>query len=321
MEDTPFTLAQGMFADFVAVIGAIHYGKINGAAGIYVDYTNEWYVDRKYGPNWFDYFFEPSIILNPSLVNPEEVHFNSWVARYGKIGSFSQVVKNQDVLPSNDDNKMDKMFQDFPYPVNGNIGLDKVRSIVYNHIKIKQRVSNKVDKILEMNNIDQNIFLIGLHYRGTDKINVFPYERPPMSYYKYYVNQILKKYQPKQYRIFVATDSSDFIEYVEKIWPNDEAFYLKNNPRLSDYDITARTFYKGGLHKSSSFTPYEKAESAMLDMLLLSKCNYLIKNRSSLSDTSLAFNKDLKYILFFTPSYPVFSTDYEFDQPPDNLEM
>lgn len=302
MEETPFTLAQGMFADWIAVVGALHYGAQHQAAGVRVEYNNPWYVDPEKGPNWWAYFFEPHMTLDASVVDPPETFYNHWLARYGKVGSFSAVVK----VPEEGAVAADDLYAAYPYPINGALSLDEVRVIVKDNIRVKPEISLEVDEIRTGLGIDEDTFLIGIHYRGTDKVINFPFKRPPMHYFEFYVKEVLALYQPEKYKIFVATDSSDFITFAKEIWNESELVFISDSPRLSDSDTKAQGL---GLHRSSMFSAYKKAHSAVIDMLMLSRCSYIIKNRSSLSDTALALGGEIPFTYFMTEDFPVYNSD------------
>lgn len=312
MPDTFFgTKAQGMFADWIAVVGAMRYGLMHGAAGVRVDYESPFYVDKDRGANWFSYFFEPVILLDSSAEagDREEEHFDKWVARYGKVGSFSQLVVNKGSLPKSDP------FSLFPYPVNGVVSLEEVRLLVSNFITIKPEIVEKVNTQWDIiTEGDDELFVIGVHCRGTDKVINYPYSLPPYEFYDFYVQEILAMHKPDKWKVFVASDELEFIKYADDTW-GSKCIYLDDVPRMSRDDPDARS---NGVHKSPKFlsSPYEKAESAILDMLLLARSSYLIKNRSSLSDTALAFNPSLEYVFILGAHAPVYSTENMPMQPP-----
>jgi hypothetical protein len=85
-----------------------------------------------------------------------------------------------------------------------------------------------------------------------------------------------------------------------------QIFYWPESPRMSVLDSEAN---EGGTHKSDKFTPYQKAESAIIDCLLLAKSSYLIKNKSSLSDVSLGFNPTINWTQIISDKHPVYSSD------------
>ena len=94
MQDHPWLglMKQGMFSDFIAVVGAVKFGLEHGATGVRVAYSNPMYNDPARSPpdNYWEYFFESDITLKDSdkFSTPEETHFNRRLARFGLYGSF-----------------------------------------------------------------------------------------------------------------------------------------------------------------------------------------------------------------------------------------
>lgn len=56
-----------MFADFLAVIGALIYAERHNAAGVRVVFTTPFYVDENRGSNYWAYFFEPLMLMKPGI--------------------------------------------------------------------------------------------------------------------------------------------------------------------------------------------------------------------------------------------------------------
>ena len=82
----------------------------------------------------------------------------------------------------------------------------------------------------------------------------------------------------------MATDELEVTGWLQQRFPRLKIFFLDNAPRLSSADSVAT---EGGTHKSARFSPELKAESGVLDCLLLASTDYIIKNRSSLSEVAL----------------------------------
>ena len=349
MPETLVTKAQGMFADFLAVIGALKYGLAHSAAALYVHYDNPFYLDLKRGNNWWAYFFEPVMPLKyetpkatslpngssdskKSVVyragefttrNPTgDVHFQSYNARFGQIGSFSQVVtkgvgieedpavRKTNFGTNNDGSGVAGMFREYPYPVNGGLGLEDVRKIVQNHIQVRPHITEKVSHILRQElKIGEDEFIIGLHYRGLDKIDAYPFVPVPVDLYRQVVASVVDIYKPAKWRVYLATDTQDFVDWAKMVWGDKVA--VRDIARIKLDDVE---YQPDGtpvpLHKTGKVAPYDKAEGAVIDMLVLAACDYIVKNRSSLSDTSLAFmTRNQNYTFLLGPSDPVYSSD------------
>ncbi len=308
MPETLFTRAQGMFADFLAVVGAVHYARTHNAAGVRVYFDNAFYVDKERGPNWWAYFFEPVMTLRPEIEKPEETHFVRWLSRFGVFGSFSQVVTKLEHKPTKEEIKTNP-FAKFPYPVNGALSIEAVRELVQKHMKLQPSAVKTVNDI-RATMFAPGDFVIGVHYRGLDKIDAYPFVPAPPDLFRAAVTNVLELYKPgPNFKIYVASDTADFIDFAKAHWGADRIRYL-DVPRIYVKDVQ---YQPDGtpvpLHKDKSISPFVKGQSAILDMLLLSTCNFIVKNRSSLSDASLAFARPINYTFILGPEDPVYSSD------------
>jgi hypothetical protein len=345
MPETLVTRAQGMFADFLAVIGALKYGLAHKAAAVHVHYDNPFYLDKARGDNWWAYFFDPVMPLQyptapvgthgafplvsaspaasaaVTLPSDGDVHYTSYNARFGRIGSFSQVVtkgtgieedpalRPLPVGTRNDGSGVNGLYYQFPYPVNGGLGLEDVRKVVQAHVKVVPEVKEKVKSILKEVGIEDGDFVIGLHYRGLDKIDAYPFVPVPVDLYRQVVTAVVDLYKPASWKVYIATDTQDFVEWAKTVWGDHVAVRDISRIKLDDIE-----YQQDGtpmpLHKSEKVKPYDKAEGAVVDMLVLAACDYIVKNRSSLSDTSLAFmDRGQHYTFLLGPNDPVYSSD------------
>jgi len=320
MSDTLFTRAQGMFAEFTAAVGALHYGVAHGAAALTVDFRTAFYVDEQRGPNWFAYFFEPTMRLNlpptARIDSVPEVRYDAWLARFGRLGSFAQVMtKGAGPGTASDAGAataapVDPDFVNYPFPVNGAVSLDRMRSLVQTYVKPLPSLTAQVDAVWRDElGLKPGEFVIGLHYRGLDKIDAYPFVPAPPGLFQATVAHVLALYKPAQWRVYLATDTADFVDWAREIW--GERLAVRDIARISlkdiKYDVDGTPI---PLHKTRSVPAYERAEGAVVDMMLLARTNYLIKNRSSLSDTALAFAPaGTNYTFILGPDDPVYSSD------------
>ena len=273
---------QGLFAEFFAVLGALEYAEKNEAAAVSVFFNTDIYLDKEHGNNWWAYFFEPVMILNPEIKKPGKRKFNKIYRYFGPHGWQYSWIKALRIKHTSRE----------PYPMNNGEECKHVGRLTKDYIRVKPHLIEKTEQFWHSHN-SENLFTIGIHYRGTDKKVLYPYVSPSYTVFNDYINRVLEKYRPSGYRIFVASDELEFIDWImEK--HGDHIFFWEDAPRLSSQDPEAS---KGGTHKSSLFSNYKKGETAVIDCLLLSRCSYLIKNRSSLSDASMAFNPKLEWTM------------------------
>lgn len=312
MDDTPFTAIQGAFSDFQAGVGAIFYGMDHNAAAVQLYYNNRLYVDNEHGDNYWNYFWKSDTFILDNKYNDKKfsktVYFDGWLARYGKLGSFTR-----DVIGH-------KRVKSIPYPMQPYRSIAEVSYVVNKYIQPHDWIVDDINSFINQH-WPSNAFIIGVHYRGTDKVDAYPYKHPSFSVFDYYVQQVNSVYNGdnKPIHIFIATDSSDFIDWAILLYGSDRISYIVDSPRLSGNDVEA---LKSGTHKNNKFSNYQKGLSSVLDCLLLSRTNYLIKNRSGLSDVSIWFAgpDKLKFTMILGENDPVYHLENnKLLQPPKEL--
>jgi hypothetical protein len=151
---------------------------------------------------------------------------------------------------------------------------------IQKYIHIKPEISKIVDDF-HRNHLAGN-FVISVHYRGTDK---FTEEAPFISYEQVvkHINRIISSNMKKNFKIFIATDEANFIYFMkdlygDKVCYNEDAFRSTDGEplHLGKYD-----HYKCGL-------------DALIDCLLLSRGDYLIRTSSNLSCWSTYLNPHMR---------------------------
>jgi hypothetical protein len=123
-----------------------------------------------------------------------------------------------------------------------------------------------------------------VHIRGTD----FAYAEPtePSSYFRT-IDDLVRRNQIESFRVFLATDQSQFVD----------AFSREFGERLITYSSTRSTSdVPAFLFRDMS--PYKKGEDVLMDILLLGKCDFLVKGVSAVGEYALWFNPDLDCVDF-----------------------
>jgi hypothetical protein len=309
MQETIFdTRPQGAFSDFMSVIGAILYAQFHGAAAVKVYYNNPLYVEPERGDNYFDYFYESSLILLKPYIDLSArpaVHFNSYFGRLGVLGAFSRFAIG---YHRNEDN---------PFPVRAYRPLLDLHYAVKDRVKPRKFLLDMADEFVEKELWGgpraalrtSDAFVLGVHFRGTDKKIAYPYSAPSYAVFDYAIQQTLRAYaidRQRSWVIFCATDETEFAEWMTQRYGARVAM-LQSSPRLTKHDTTPLKY--AGVHKSSKYSNYDKGLYGMLDMLLLSRTHFLIKNRSSVSDVALIFNPFRNYTFVLSKNDPVLCTD------------
>jgi hypothetical protein len=172
----------GFFSIFCSVIGAVDHFVKKEKCSLEVDLETEGcYYERKRGPNWWSYYFDS---LLPSKA-PE---------------------KNKIIISSSD-------CYHLAFYTEEKLSRQQAFQIIRDHITIKPEIVKSVTEFVKRN-LFSSFFMVGVHYRGTDKSSEAP--RILYSQVEKTVRQILERKSEKEYRLFVATDEQPFIQFMEE---------------------------------------------------------------------------------------------------------
>ena len=242
---------SGLFSEFAAVLGALeHYEKWQKIyAGLRVDFVDQGlYYDSAHGENWWEYYFERIDLGSAD-------------------GAVTRIVS-------------DRLHDIFAYRIS-RLSREHGFALIDRYIDPKPHLRRMIEAYMcEHFGAD---FVIGIHYRGTDKWEDAP--RVPYAEVGDAIMHVVKSRTSGRYKLFVATDENVFLAYMLEHYPG--AVLYRDMFRSVDgrpIDVVN----EDGNHK--------KGEDAVLDCLLLSKCHYLIRTASNLSLCSILFNPDLPEI-------------------------
>lgn len=91
--------------------------------------------------------------------------------------------------------------------------------------------------------------------------------------------------------VFVATDSPAFLASIRERWPASNLKYRTDV--LRDERNVAFARGRGGGQGGGSGRGYQKGEDVLLDMLLLSRCDWLLHAASGVAEFAIYFNPQL----------------------------
>ena len=225
--------------------------------------TSPQYVDRRRGPDWFDYFF-----TNLQLSTEDREKVRRGLVPVCRIEGIRQLGLPEDYDPQ--------------------LNLENATYLVRKHIGIKPDVLQRVDAFVERHFTSKPV--LGIHYRGTDKRA----EAPPVSYdqVRESIDGFLSRHSECQC-LFVSSDEQRFVDFLEKEYGQ--------TLRVIYHDDHERSTTQIAVHRSRSGDRFRKAEEAVVNCLLLSRCHALIKTASFLSAWSKLFNPDLPVLLLNPP--------------------
>ena len=200
---------------------------------------------------------------------------NAWNYYFESLNTYSldEVYKSKNVLISSD-----QFYNFFYYNIETE---EKLIKILQKDIKIKKnlyKIFLRLSKKFEKKNT------LGIHFRGTS------YKKSqghPLPATKKQMLDITKKVISKNKIdiIFLVTEEKDYLEYFKKEFP-EKLFFLKSSFRSNKND--AFKIYPRILHR------YKLGREALLETLLLSKCDHFIYLCSNISSAAISFNLNNK---------------------------
>tara|TARA_B100000989_G_scaffold209828_1_gene159139 strand:+ start:2079 stop:3089 length:1011 start_codon:yes stop_codon:yes gene_type:complete len=196
---------------------------------------------------------------------------NAWEYYFEKLNNFSleEVYKSKNVLITSD-----KFFHFFTY----NIDLDdQMVKLLQKQIKINKILYKSYERI---SNIFRGKKILGIHFRGTS------YKRSPGHPFPATKKQMLEITEnllknEKIDKIFLVTEEQNYLDFFEKKFPN-RIIHIKCCYRSNKND--AFEIYPRDRHR------YKLGREALLETLLLSKCDYFIYLCSNISSAAISFN-------------------------------
>ena len=238
---------SGLFSQFCSVVGLLTcYDKAPAAAGISIDFgTTGFYFSPEKGPNWWSYYFEPIVFGNRDQAQVVEItpEQSASLAFYCLTSSPEQ--SNQ---------------------------------MITKYVRVRPAIQAQVQSFIQA--YFKNFFVLGVHYRGTDKFG----EAPQISYQNIAkeVDSLLRATAGNK-RIFIATDEQSFLDFMKARYGT-----------LVVCQEMYRSSNGAPLHYGHQQDKYKSGLEAVLDCLLLSNCNVLFKTASNLSACSVMFNPKIK---------------------------
>lgn len=159
----------------------------------------------------------------------------------------------------------------------------KLGFLLSQHFELNKPIKLKIDNFV--NEHFKDVFVIGLHYRGTDKVLGKNKESVRIDYE--FIDSILEKIIQYNFpfKLFIATDEKGIVDFIK----------LKTN-LIVCYSEVSRSIDGIPLHSNTNRVPDDVGLEALIDAVLLSKCDFLLRTDSNLSRASEFFNPNLPSI-------------------------
>lgn len=216
----------------------------------------------------------PYVIWDTSLYNEDKYGSNAWEYYFQQVSN-----------PSVEDLSVAKEVKQ-KYMTRAPEAKIAYHNMIQKHVKIKPDIVNIVDTFYK--DRFSKVDTLGVHIRQTDK-NTFQVERDaggsPVDLSRY-IDHIHKYIDNKDsVKVFLATDCYNTLEAVKREF--GDLVICRDAIRSHDQSPVH--------HMMKNESAYQKGQDVLVDALLLSRTNFLIKGSSSVAIAALLFNKDLKH--------------------------
>ena len=261
----------GFIALVIYALNGIRLAKKRNALPVivYGEQDIPYFYEPAKGPCVWDYYFEPISPVSHDLliqwqkegrVTPDQVHVNT----YGEAIAGHQW--DEDRLAT---------FWAWEEPKDKIAWMANKRALGRKFLKAHLNINADIQEIAN-DFADQHFHaphLIGVHIRGTD----FQYAEP-ISIERYFeaIDQWVREGQYTDFQVFVATDQQQFIQQFEDRYPN----------RIVCSEAL-RSFNHIAPFKKEGVSAYQKGADVLIDILLLSKCHYILKGAAAVGEFAL----------------------------------
>ena len=238
--------------------------------------TTPHFYDPEHGDNVWEYYFEPianvssgtlAEWLKQGKVKPEQIHrFSDKEVVHWHVNDPARITT----------------FWGPEHVVDKRAWMEQKRQLgrefVEKYIRPKKDILEKVERL--RNDLIGDRYMFGVHIRGTD----FSYARPTkLNEYFSGIEHKVAELELSDWGIFLATDQKQFVTAFEQHFPN----------RVVTCDVL-RSSSDVAPFMRKDVSPYKKGEDVLLDILLLSKCQYLFKSVSAVGEYAMWFNRSLE---------------------------
>jgi hypothetical protein len=159
--------------------------------------------------------------------------------------------------------------------------------LIHKYLAVQDDVLSEVESFCQQHFADRRV--VGVHYRGTDKGKespIVPYDTVKRNIENYL------KLRPETNCVFISSDDINFIEDMEGARVGRPIIYRNDSLRSRDGN---------SIHESADTNKYEVNRDAIINCLLLSRCDALLKTPSILSGWSKLFNPKLPVVVLNQP--------------------
>ena len=263
---------RGLLSIFIQIVNNLKHCDENNITPV-IDLVGEkyWLFDSNIGDNIWEYYFHPISDYDLDMIDEKECDFTTFF------------------LPVNaSDKPMSEVEKNWDYSFLDN--RKYYNEIISSHIKIKEHIIDTVDLFYTNNMKNENV--LGVQIRGTDTAKI----AVPIKDYIQEVDTLLKSHNVT--KIYVASDTHEALEAVKDRFSDLVISY--NCRRQLKFDGNK---IHGGDWKNLGFkSPKDVGDEALIETLLLSKCNHIIHTKASIAIAALLFNPQISHTYLKRPA-------------------
>jgi hypothetical protein len=214
--------------------------------------------------DWFEYFFD-----NLKLTETDRKKIKNGTIKISNISSIEQM--------------------GLPIDCGTHMSIGHASRLLEKNLRINGEIQDYVDSFVDKHFGNKTV--LGIHYRGTDK--QFEAKRVSKEFCAITISNYLASNSQID-ALFVSSDEWDFIEWIESKFKQVEVI---------SHDDKERSSNSNAVHTQPALGDnYAKGKEALVNCLLLSKCNALIRTASFLSAWSSIFNPHIPVIMLNKPN-------------------
>lgn len=261
----------GMFHVLTYTMGALDQFNPKKHAGITIEYGNNTpNYDSSKGSNWWEYFFEPV-----------------------KIGDAKEQVTK--TFTCNDELELSSFIEGSALYENQGISREHANELILEYFKLKPDLQKEIDLFADTHLT--GTYVIGVHYRGTDKIcnpdgsnktskQGLKCEAKYVSYEEVIkaIRETIDQKKLTHFKIFAASDDQHFIDHLASAFPGKTA-----------YTDAKRSKNGEPIHLNSD-NPYQMGKDAIKDCYLLARSQLVIRTSSILNTFASFINPKMELI-------------------------
>ena len=164
----------------------------------------------------------------------------------------------------------------------------EVNETINKYVKLTDDINKKLlnfhDK--KFNNCD---YVVGVHVRGTDKKTEYPFKELTINDYISKISEIIKINKNKKYKIYIASDNNESIKLIANHFGKDNIICFPSM-RMNSYSSLLP------IHLNENIDKKLHGEQTIIEMLLLSRCDYIIGTDSNFTAAACYFNPKAELI-------------------------